>query len=146
MRLIDAPVGLLNCDGTIILKTEYSTPHTIDCETKIFPECYIVESGEYFWGGVDSVEARNNLEVTPVEMPTLIPQDEPLTIEQLREMDGQPVWIVDIGNRKWYGPSWAIVDREANLVRTVKNWNAVFFEIYGKQWIAYRRPPEEDCE
>ena len=74
--------------------------------------------------------------------PTLTPPNEPLTIEELREMDGDPVWIVDIGNRKWYGPSWAIVDREANLVRTVKNWNPVFFERYGKQWIAYRRPPE----
>ena len=74
--------------------------------------------------------------------PTIAPQDELLTIEQLRQMDGQPVWIVDVGNRKWYGPSWAIVDREANLVRTVKNWNAVFFEKYGERWIAYRRPPE----
>ena len=53
--------------------------------------------------------------------PTITPQNEPLTIEQLREMDGEPVWIVDIGGRNWYGPGCAIVDRENNLVRTVKN-------------------------
>lgn len=68
--------------------------------------------------------------------------NEPLTLKQLREMDGEPVWIVDIGGRNWYGPGWAIVDRENNLVRTVKNWNAVFFESYGERWLAYRRPPE----
>lgn len=66
----------------------------------------------------------------------------PLTLEQLREMDGQPVWIVDIGPHKWYGPGWAIVDRDNCLVRTAKNWNSVFFERYGERWLAYRRPPE----
>lgn len=69
--------------------------------------------------------------------------NEPLTLERLREMDGEPVWIVDIGGRNWYGPGWAIVDRENNLVRTVKNWNPVFFEKYGERWLAYRRPKEE---
>ena len=68
--------------------------------------------------------------------------NEALTLEQLREMDGEPVWFVDIGGRNWYGPGWAIVDRENNLVRTVKNWNPVFFEKYGERWLAYRRPPE----
>ena len=68
--------------------------------------------------------------------------NEPMTLEQLREMDGEPVWIVDVGPHKWYGPGWAIVDRDNCLVRTVKNWNAVFFESYGERWLAYRRPPE----
>ena len=72
----------------------------------------------------------------------LSPPNEPLTLEQLREMDGEPVWIVDVGPHKWYGPGWAIVDRDNCLVRTVKNWNPVFFERYGERWIAYRRPPE----
>ena len=71
--------------------------------------------------------------------------NQPLTIRQLREMDGEPVWIVDIGGRNWYGPGWAIVDRENNLVRTVKNWNPVFFEKYGERWLAYRRPPEGEA-
>ena len=71
------------------------------------------------------------------------PPNEPLTIEELREMNGEPVWIVDVGPHKWYGPGWAIVDRDNCLVRTVKNWNAVFFEKYGERWLAYRRPKEE---
>ena len=75
----------------------------------------------------------------------LSPPNEPLTLEQLREMDGEPVWIVDVGPHKWYGPGWAIVDRDNCLVRTVKNWNAVFFESYGERWLAYRRPPEGEA-
>ena len=78
-------------------------------------------------------------------MPTVDYQktpNEPMTIQQLREMDGEPVWIVDIGPHKWYGPGWAIVDRDNCLVRTAKNWNPVFFERYGERWLAYRRPPE----
>ena len=74
--------------------------------------------------------------------PTLTQPNEPLTLEQLRKMDGEPVWIVDIGPHKWYGPGWAIVDRDNCLVRTAKNWNPVFFERYGERWLAYRRPPE----
>ena len=75
-------------------------------------------------------------------MPTLTQPNEPLTLEQLREMDGEPVWIVDVGPHKWYGPGWAIVDRNNCLVRTAKNWNPVFFERYGERWLAYCRPPE----
>ena len=71
--------------------------------------------------------------------------NEPLTLEQLRQMDGRPVWIVDVEPHKWYGPGWAIVDRDNCLVRTVKNWNPVFFERYGERWLAYRRPPEGEA-
>ncbi len=78
--------------------------------------------------------------------PALTPPNEPLTLERLREMDGEPVWIVDIGPHKWYGPGWAIVDRDNCLVRTAKNWNSVFFERYGERWLAYRRPPEGEEE
>ena len=95
IKLINAPAGLFDIDGVLVLKTEYSTQHE---DGAITPDCYIVDSGEYFWGGVDSVEERNNLMVTPIDMPTLTPPNEPLTIEELREMDGDPVWIVDVGH------------------------------------------------
>ena len=70
-------------------------------------------------------------EVSPLTTP-----NEPLAIEELREMDGEPVWIVDVGPHKWYGPCWAIVERDNCLVRTAKNWNPVFFERYGERWLA----------
>lgn len=128
IKLIDAPVGLFEVDGVLVLKTEYSTRHVDGTTT---PDCYIVESGEHFWGGVDSVEERNNLMVTPVEMPALAPQNEPLSIEQLRKMEqSTPVW--------WdYIPCWVLVRRGSVLAfgsdpHKVENLLGRF----------YRRPPE----
>ena len=42
-------------------------------------------------------------------MPTLIPPNEPLTLEQLREMDGKPVYLVDLDFPHlsgWHIASW----------------------------------------
>lgn len=64
MKLIDAPVGLFEHNGNLALKTEYSTIHKDGTST---PDCYLVESGEYFWGGAKTAAERNDLEVKPVE-------------------------------------------------------------------------------
>ena len=68
---------------------------------------------------------------------------EPLTLEELRKMDNQPVWIEDVGEYKWHGSGWAIVDRENCLVRKASNGDHAFFERYWKGWVAYRQKPEE---
>ena len=81
-------------------------------------------------------------EALDMAITALSPPNDPLTIEQLRKMDGEPVWFVDIKGRKWDPPGWAIVDRENCLVRLVKSWNPIFFEKYGEWWLAYRRPLE----
>lgn len=78
----------------------------------------------------------------------VLPPNNPLTIEELREMQGKPVWIsvLDIG----YG-YWAIV-RE---LRDGKGLEGVFlstsdypddygaFMLYNKTWVAYRYKPDE---
>ena len=79
IKLIDAPIGLFEVDGILVLKTEYSTRHE---DGTITPDCYIIESGEYFWGGVDSVLERNNLEVAPVDIPTITPPNEWVSVEE----------------------------------------------------------------
>lgn len=68
--------------------------------------------------------------------------NEALTLEELRDMDGEPVWVQTPGVPE-YG-RWGIVarvdtrDREQTLYcqsdYTCRN--------YGKTWLAYRRPPE----
>ena len=116
----------------------------IDSEVafRFLTEQLVKETGAFSKGVNKGLNIARSAIRNPDAIPTLTPPNEPLTIEQLRGMDGEPVWIVDIGDRNWYGPGWAIVDRENNLVRTVKNWNAVFFEKYGERWLAYCRPPE----
>lgn len=65
MRLIDAPVGLFYSGRTLCVKTEYYTNGGVDA--------YIVSSGEYFHGGTQTSEERNNLMVRPVNQRNLRP-------------------------------------------------------------------------
>ena len=88
-------------------------------------------------------------------MPTLTPPNEPLTLEQLREMNGEPVYLV----AQRYGISeWNILNGMDEIVlaydEPVVGMKAVIPGIkfinrrvlgvgsYGEDWFAYRRPPE----
>ena len=66
-------------------------------------------------------------------MPTLTPPNEPLTLEQLREMDGEPVWL-DVADGVW-----ALVDTDDACVWLDRGGSIDVFRLTGK---AYRRPPE----
>lgn len=85
--------------------------------------------------------------------------NDPLTLEQLREMDGEPVYIIasDMGIAEWNviaGKVWMTVayDVPHNGFKTVEegirffNGRAFRFDSYGTSWIAYRRPPEGEEE
>ena len=66
--------------------------------------------------------------------------NEPLTLDELREMGGEPVWVQSPGVPE-YG-RWAIVEGVGE--------NCLFLHDdftchdYGKTWLAYRQKPEED--
>ena len=74
--------------------------------------------------------------------PTLTPPNEPLTLERLREMDGEPVWVEDVKH-------WALIDIEKG-----GQWDGVPFAIWAENGTkftynvesrglhCYRRPPE----
>lgn len=75
-----------------------------------------------------------------------VPTNEPLTLEQLREMDEEPVYVVPKDKPAhcggWCGVTVWKCDRYSyvSLLRDADSgWG---FEKYGKTWIAYRRPPE----
>ena len=82
--------------------------------------------------------------------PTLTPPNEPLTLEELREMDEEPVYVVPKDKPAhcggWCGVTVWKCDRYSyvSLLRDADSgWG---FEKYGKTWIAYRRPPEGEEE
>ena len=66
-------------------------------------------------------------------------KNEPLTLDELRQMDGEPVWVQSPGVPE-YG-RWAIVEGVGE--------NCLFLHDdftchdYGKTWLAYRQKPEE---
>ena len=67
---------------------------------------------------------------------------EPLTLEELRRIEGQPVYIVE--NTEY----WAIVnsfDQAGVYLLSYGNPDDYgYFGFYGKTWLAYRQKPEED--
>ena len=68
-----------------------------------------------------------------------IKESEPLTLDELRKMDGEPVWVQSPGVPE-YG-RWAIVEGVGE--------NCLFLHDdftchdYGNTWLAYRQKPEE---
>ena len=71
--------------------------------------------------------------------PTISPQNEALTPEELQGMCGHPVFVVstEIGN------FWALVNMNSVYVDARKCFLFDNFDAeYGKIWTAYRRPPE----
>ena len=81
-------------------------------------------------------------EAIDIAITALSPPNEPLTLEELREMDGEPVWIANPDALE-YG-RWGIVDgvyqAEDDQVLMLRGDYSCHY--YGKTWLAYRRPPE----
>lgn len=75
--------------------------------------------------------------------PTITPPpNDPLTLDELREMDGEPVWVRELaepGRGQWRiikGP-WYDVGLHLD------GFGMLECEDTGKTWLAYRRKPEE---
>ena len=94
--------------------------------------------------------------VEELEGDTLTQPNEPLTLEELREMNGEPVWVKRLKGLSVCDTDWAVV--EFRLEPDVKHyeirvwWPGIEYEDtpseddYGNTWIAYRRPAEGEEE
>ncbi|MCI8810363.1 MAG: hypothetical protein HFF84_09605 [Oscillibacter sp.] len=82
---------------------------------------------------IDAFDNASTVEAEPM------PPNASLTLEELRDMDGEPVWIAKMDGS---GGVWMLVDAEYELCREAHGEMAVF-ENCGKTWLAYRRKPEE---
>lgn len=56
--------GLFWFNGSLCFKSEYSTP--VRTANLVQPDAFVVASGEYFWGGAKTSEARSKLLVQPI--------------------------------------------------------------------------------
>ena len=67
---------------------------------------------------------------------------EPLTLDELRKMDGEPVYCVEItGREEW------LFRRDggfADMYGEFTSDDFMFLDNYGKLWWCYRQKPEED--
>ena len=81
----------------------------------------------------ESVMYKDWVQSAIANAPTLTPPNEPLTLEELREMGGQPYWHVGLREES-PPPHWNILD--PFCAKRIEDYK------YGENWIAYRRPPE----
>ena len=96
----------------------------------------------------DPINERANAIIELFDNAPTIPnsRNEPLTLKELREMEGQPVYVVPANEYSELG-KWCVIsigdsdDYSCALVPGVEYWSWKF-EAYGEQWLAYRRPPE----
>lgn len=89
-------------------------------------------------------EWAEQLEIMETLRQALTPQNEPLTLEQLREMDGEPAWWDD-----GYGSCWGIISVDSagmwgGIPFFRGRWREVNFEynIEERKMKIYRRPLE----
>lgn len=80
--------------------------------------------------------------LTPQEIIALIGPNAPLTLEELREMDGQPVWVESPGVDRETSGRWVIVDCVSLPGNTLYTTDDYPCYDYGRVWLAYRRRPE----
>jgi len=79
------------------------------------------------------------IEETPTETAT---ENKPLTLEQLRQMDGEPVWTVPLDGTGC--GEWTIIaiGAQIEMLKTLSLDTAYEECNYGKTWLAYARRPE----
>lgn len=80
--------------------------------------------------------------------PALTPPNEPLTLDELLKMDGEPVYVVFRPDGSGEKPqSWALVNvdekyGEVYLVDSIPGASCYYDEIWANLEGIYRRPPE----
>ena len=91
---------------------------------------------------VDGVSINRICELAQAEKDgrlVVLPPNDPLTLDELREMDGEPVWgAFSDGSGRYMIIQW----HNSEFFKTFE-CGFLLLEEYGKTWRAYRRKPEE---
>ena len=68
-----------------------------------------------------------------------------LTLDELREMDGEPIWVCFIDGVVMRDDGWFILAFLNETQALLGGTHPVYknTECYGKTWLAYRKKPEE---
>lgn len=124
---------VLATDGTFVGEAYRTSANTWYRHTG-FPWRDCLQSIVTLWMPLPTADKDNHV---PAKAP-----NEPLTLEQLREMDGEPVWVEDVRH-------WALID-----IGKGGQWDGVPFAIWAengarfcynildRNLLCYRRPPD----
>lgn len=115
---------------TIDEATNVTIEDAIKCfEHTIFPQDF----------SPSTLRAKAINELVLAALRTQLQENKPLTLEELRGMRGEPVYVVK-GKCQW----WDIVDFIAGgwLYLRIANKTDLAIDGYSNGWLAYRRKPE----
>lgn len=95
--------------------------------------------------GLKVEEANRIDEAVSMAISALTPPNEPLTLEELREMDGQPAYLKVFDPRIESG--WHIIKTVTEDKIIFRGWHTVYVPISGMgvDYNLYRRPPEGEA-
>lgn len=150
------PQGGPGDDSIEIVKPAEGNPHTylkpcrICGNTEIVYERYGHQAGERWrcWctkclACIDPGWAQDRLAVRAIWNQE--PPNDPLTLEELREMDGEPVWVEHCNGGEYVIVAWNIHDEIAGARQARLDADNYGTDRLGS-WLAYRRKPEEGEE
>ena len=77
------------------------------------------------------------------------PENKPLTLDELKQMDGKPVWIVTLDGTA--DPIWEIIVSAGEhgidlicVLNGVETSDYADFDLYNDTWLAYRNKPVKE--
>ena len=96
---------------------------------------------EHSWGDLNDVFDMAISALRQQDVPDKdVGKNEPLTLDELRKMDGEPVWVQFLHNKIGY---WYLIDcHNSEFIRFYRSGFFINGE-YSKGFLAYRRKPEE---
>ena len=118
------------------------TENALRCVARSIEMFYKKKAQNRDWCITTVRNAADQFEKMREEISTLRaqPANEPLTLEQLREMDGEPVWVT---HKDGSGGRWGIVNsyKGTGMCADLDSYTAYWFDGWCGT-IAYRRKPE----
>lgn len=86
---------------------------------------------------VAALRAQQELESNLI----VLESNPPLTLDELRQMDGEPVWVEFGECGDWRIPDFIDIGAYRGFIRFTDR-SSEFLADYGKDWLAYRHKPE----
>lgn len=105
-------------------------------------EGFKIDNVLLFGSNSDEVIERNKLAIQVLQAQAEKDNPQPLTLVQLKQMDGRPVFIVGESGQSEHG-AWAMVKSLYEMAECA--YGSLFtFKNYEKTWLAYSHKPKEN--
>jgi len=141
----------IKCSGIVYRQTDSGKiiPVSQRCGAKITPPCYVPDGDgcAYQIYGDNNDEPIDRCKSCPLCQSDKIRHKQepvhnnPLTLGELMQMDGKPVWVRHRHGGEWVIVHWNALDIIAGALKDV-----LFQHEYGETWLAYRQKPAEDTD